>query len=695
MTANAPMRHLFLLAFVLPALAQQAPAPAAGQPKPEEAKPAAQAEQAAQAEPAAESPSPDVERNLTGSVDIGYRWVSGPGGNFNAYRSVVNLGEGPKLFGLDFTITDPKSRLFDRLDIRANHWGGDPYNTARIDARKQRVYDFTFDYRNLAFFNFLPSYANPGLGPLLPGQRPADLPVFLNQRSFDTTRRLIDTRLELRPGSRVIPYLAYTHNSGDGTGITDFVASSNEYPVRTQMRDKTDLFRGGVRIELNRFHVTLEQGGTTFKDDQRLFNSVQNPGNRPNPILGQQLFVTDLNQAYGIRGNSMFSRAIVTANPLDRLDIYGQFLFSQPTTDTNYSQINTGNFVLLNAVRFFTGQQSFATAEAKQPHTSGSFGAELRLTNRLRIMESVMTDRYHNASSILLTDQLLFATSPAELATAFAADRLVLNYNQQQFDVLFDVTSKITLRGGHRFVWGDAQVRASELAVSAGLTGNLEQGELRRHVGLAGVNVRPSRRLNVNLDYEGSSGQRTYFRTSLQDYHKVRARARYQLRDNLALGGVFWLTDNHNPAPVNYDFRSRDASLSLFWTPAGGKRISVLGEYSRSSIYSNLDYPLPTALNIREQSLYRDNAHTANALVDVGLPAVSGVAPKISLGGAFFVSSGSRPTRYYQPLGRFSIPLGSHVQWNSEWRWYGFSEPFYLLEGFRTHHFMTGLRLTL
>jgi len=688
------MKSLIFLLIAVPALAQQAAAPAAPAApqsgKPEEAKPAAKSEAAAP------SPSPAAEQNITGNVDIGYRWVSGPGGNFNAYRSVVNLGEGPKLFGLDFTILDPKRRLFDRLDIRGNNWGGDPYNTARLDARKERVYNFSFDYRNIAFFNFLPSYANPGDGPLLPGQSPASLPVFLNQRSFDTRRRLIDTELDLRPGTRVIPYLAYAHNSGRGTGITDFVSTSNEYPVGTRMRDKTDVFRGGVRIELNRFHVTLEQGGTTFKDDQELFNAQRNSGNRSTTLLGQQLFLTNLNQAYGIRGDSIYSKVLVTANPVDRVDLYGQFLYSQPRTDTSYAQIDSGNFVLLNTLRFFNGQQDLLAAEAKQPHTSGSFGAEVRLTRRLRVIESWVTDRYHNASSALLSEQLFFAASPADLTRAFSATGLVFNYNQQQVDALFDVTSKVTLRGGYRYVWGDAKVRASSLAASFGQPADFENGEMRRHVGLAGLNLRPVQKLNVNLDYEASSGDRTYFRTSLQDYHRARARARYQLRDDLSFGAVFTVLDNQNPAPtVNYAFRSRDASLSVNWNPRGGKRFGLLGEYSRATVASDIDYPLPSALNVRERSLYRENAHTASALMDIGLPAVSGVTPRISLGGSFFVSSGSGPMRYYQPLGRFSLPLGKHVEWNSEWRWYGLSEPFFLYEGFRTHHFMTGLRLSM
>ncbi len=112
-------------------------------------------------EKAAASPAPSIEQWFTGSVDLGYRWLTGVDGNFPEYRSVVNLGQGLILNGLDFSIVDPKKRLFDRIDANANGWGGDPYTTARVSARKQGIYDFTFDYRNIAYFDAVPSYANP------------------------------------------------------------------------------------------------------------------------------------------------------------------------------------------------------------------------------------------------------------------------------------------------------------------------------------------------------------------------------------------------------------------------------------------------------------------------------------------------------------------------------------------------------
>jgi hypothetical protein len=70
------------------------------------------------------------------------------------------------------------------------------------------------------------------------------------------------------------------------------------------------------------------------------------------------------------------------------------------------------------------------------------------------------------------------------------------------------------------------------------------------------------------------------------------------------------------------------------------------------------------------------------------------VNAKLTVGGSLFVSSLSRPTRFYEPLTRLSIPLKKNISWNTEWRWYGMGEPFYLYEGFRTHVFTTGLRIS-
>jgi hypothetical protein len=644
--------------------------------KPDEKAAQTPAQPEAKAEAKAESPTPSTEQWLSGNIDFGYRWLTNVRGNFAEYRSVVNLGEGPKLTGVDFTIQDPKKRLFDRLDLRAYGFGGDPYSTAHIDARKMGIYDLTFDYRNIAYFDAVPSFANPLS------------PVGFNEQSFDVHRRNMSFTLDLRPGKHIIPYLAFERNSGYGHGIDTWVQDANdEFAVPTLLRDSTNNFRGGVRFEYNRFHVTVEQGGTTFKDDDQSYWNGVNFGDRTTPVLGQtEEVLYGLAQAYGIRGTSVYSTVLATANLNDYMNFYGQFLFSEPRTDVHYTDLAEGNFAALSSLLFYSGQQNLGTGAANQPHTSANLGWQGRFGRRLRIIDSWMFDRSHDAASPLLAEQLLLnATTAAPTTFNALAYTQSVNYNQNQVDVMFDLTSKLTLRGGYRYVWGDATVLAGQLSQ----TGNLVSGKLSRNVGLAGLTFRPSEKLSVNLDYEGASSDRIYFRTSLNDYNKARARAKYQVNSALSFQANFQVLNNQNPASdIRYDFQSRDNSLAVYWTPASAKRITVMGEYDRSTLSSNIAY-LGLFLSPMTSSYY-DRAHTATSAIDVALPG----GGKLTAGGSLFIASGTRPSRYYQPLARLSLPLHKHVYWNTEWQYYGFGEQFYLFEGFRTHVFMTGLRVT-
>src|SRR5262249_26836170 len=224
----------------------------------------------------------------------------------------------------------------------------------------------------------------------------------------------------------------------------------NEYPLPDRIRDSANNYRGGIRLELRRFHVTVEQGGTAFKDDQQVFSTAtgRNPGNNNVPLFGQSLFLTGLQQAYGIRGTSVYSKGLLTASPVSWADIYGQVLFSQPKNDINYQQFDTGNLALLSQALLYTGQQYLLSAAASLPHTSGSVGVEVRPLRRLRIVESWLTDRMHNAGSSRANQLLTPASVPQPQSEAQSA-RLVSNYNQEQVDLSLDVTSKLTLRGGY------------------------------------------------------------------------------------------------------------------------------------------------------------------------------------------------------------------------------------------------------
>lgn len=632
----------------------------------------------AQGAAAAENPAPAAtEPWITGSVDLGYRFRTNLNGSSPTYQSIVDLSPGLRLLGVDFTIVDPKHRLFDWLSVRGSNWGGDPYNTAHVEAKKAGEYDFRFDYSNILYYSALPSYANP----FAPGG--------FNQQWFNQYRKNVGMNLTLRPGKSIVPYLVLDHNSGSGTGISNFAeAETDTFPVATTMVDHTSNYRGGMRIEMRRLHVTLEEGGTTFRDDDSAYNVSPNLGDNTTPLLGQTLQLNNLTQAYNIRAHGYYTKGLLTASPLSWLDVHAQFLYSEPKTTINYQDAATGNFVLLNSLLFYNSQTDVATGSANGPHVSGNVAVEARPFQHFRMTASTTLDRYHESAYSSLAEAFLTPTSSQNMTTLLSPIQTV-NFNRAEIMLFWDPWKMLTLRGGYRYEWGNATTLASEQSQ----IGLYESGRLVRQVALAGLNFHPAPKFSMNMDYEGASTGQAYFTTSLYNYTRIRARARYQVKPSLTLQANFAVMANHDPiVGSQYDSLSRDNSMSLNWIPKGGKYVAILAEYDRSTLSSSIDYLLPQSFT-PDVSQYDANAHIATSAVQLNIPKVRGVSAKVTLGGSMAIVNGTEASRYYEPLARLSVPAGKRVYWNTEWRWVGYSDQLYLYQGFQTHLFQTGVKL--
>lgn len=631
---------------------------------------------------AAPSPAPSTGSDwFSGWFEVGYRWDSGVGGSLETYRSFVNLGAGPKLLGTEFTITDPKHRLFDQINVRAYDWGDEPSETLHAGVKKKKWYELNADYRDFAYFDDLPSFADPL----------SSNGMFLDEQSFDTRRHLGSYSLDLLPGNWIVPYLAFERDADSGIGTDTFVSFPNEFPMPFTSADRTNLYRGGVRIEKRRFHVTLEQGGTTFSSSEEQFQSPSIPinyGNNPVPFFGQNIDLQSLAAAYGITGSSVYSKGLITVSAAPWLDFYGQYLFSEPQTKVNYVQDATGNLVVENQLLFYTSQGYLVSSAARLPHNSGSFGLEARPVKRVRIVENWLTDRLHEAGSAGSTDNLSSA-GMSSVTAALLASSLMSNYNQNEANVLYDPWAKLSLRVGYRYVWGRA---ADDVLPAADLVSS-DLAKMRSNVALVGFTYRPLQKLTVSGSGEFASSGGEYFRTSLYNYQKMTGKARYQATKTLNLSADFLLLNNHDPQPgVDYEFSSHQESLTLLWTPPK-QGWDFEGSYTRATIYSNIGYLEPETLG-PQTSLYRDNAHNASTLFHVKLGKPKGPAPQLTGGGSLFLSSGSRPTAYYQPLAKLSVPWGKRASLFAQWTYYGYGEAFYLYEGFRTHLVTVGLRFS-
>ena len=661
------MKHLIWVWLCLTASGQETPRPG---PPQEPSTPKA----------ASDSPVAVPEPWVTGTLDFGYRWRTDPAGNVDLYRSLVDLGEGPKFLNGNLSIMDPTHRWFDQIDTHAANWGDDPYTTLKVTIRKRRVYDFASSYRNLAYFNSIPSFANPLL----------DRGVFSSERTYDLRSRINSFELSLFPSTRIVPYLAYDRSSTYGNGVTPFVSDQNEYAVPFQTNVFNNNMRGGVRIELSRYHVTVEQGGTTFGDDQTLFQSpgANNPGNRDSLFFGNSLSLNGLSQTTAVRGHSVYTKVLGTAQPTDWLALYGQYLYTWPQNDTNYQQMNSGTFVLQSQALFFTSQHSLLTSAAQAPHQAGNAGAEFRLHPRLRFIASWLTDRIH-VSGDSAGQNRLSGSSGTQLISVGNTAELRNDYNHVEGEIFWDVTRRLTLQGGYRYEWG----RTSTFVLPpAGLASQDITG-FRRNVTKGGFSYRMGTGLSVSGDVEGAGTDAAYFRTSLYRYQRSRLQASYQATSQLTFSATFSAINNQNPSPnITLDYFGTQSSGTVLWNPAGAKRIGFQGTYTYASTRSSISFLVPQTLQ-RDQSRYDDRAHSIQGMLDFALPGL-GAQAKLSAGGSFFISSGSRPTSYFQPAGKLILPLRHAVAWISEWTYYGYAESLYSYESFRTHLVTTGVRIT-
>ncbi len=649
------------------------------------AQPEAKPETKADAPAAADASPATKEKMLEGTIDVGDRWVSTVGGDVNTYRSIVNLGSGPRVVNVDLKFDPPphENKVADSIILQAHSWG-DPYNSMRLDIKKDRFYRATSSYSNISYFNYLPSYADPTL--LTTG-------VFMNQRAYDTKTRNFDNELLLLPGYWFQPYVAYSRNTDAGMGISTLVdGANNQYPVVNNIHWGQNTFRGGVRLQLKQLHLTFEQGANVFKDDQGVYSNGFTLGDRTTPYLGQQLYLTNAWQAYYVRGDGNFTKGYATYSPASWIDLYGQIYHSEPRLSSTLNQLQQGNVPATSPnLAFYSTAFDQVYGSAAMPRTSGSMSMELRFLNRIRIRQSFDTDSFHDDSSSTLSSLFYLSSGLAASLNSVTPNYLEVTQHRSQTEALVDISKKLMVRGGYRYEWGSADVPSGLLST----TTPDEGGQLVRHVGLAGAQYRPTQRVVFSTDFEMSNGVKTFYRTGLQDYLKFRAQSRFTLPQNLFLSvGVNYL-DNRNPALGVYaKYTSAVESASLQWLPSNHK-ISLIADYTHSEIKSDINYITIFPFNDLNRSLYIDNATSASLMAEINLPGKGLIKPKLSFGGSMVATAGSRPSRYYQPQGKLLLPLTNHVHLYSEWQWYGLNQPFYMYEGFRAHTVMTGVRFLL
>ena len=617
-----------------------------------------------------------------GSVELGYRWDAGFRGSRDMYRSLVNLDQGVRLLNANLDLSSPHgtNKYFDRFSLRAANWG-DPYGTLRLFGEKYGAYRFTLDYRNIDYFNYIPSHANPLL----------ERGILIGQHSFDMTRRLMDFELIFLPNGKISPFIGYSRSAGMGPGLTNLREGENEFMVNTRLDDATDTFRGGLIFTLPRFNLTVEQGVLKFRDSSRIFQDQgTNTGNRTSPLLGQTQVLNQLDENISARGTTPVSRIQLTAFPIKNLTVTGRFIYSRPTFRFDYDRRTAGNFVSFDVLRFFTGDVTSSLGDTERPHTMGNLAFEYHPFSRLSIVDSLYMDKFHTSSSSSLGTALAGTTPISGSSdpggtfntTGNAANRLAVNMNQNQLEAIFSLTKNISVRGGHRYVWSDAEITDQ-------VAGDSVMSSLHRNVGLVGFKFKLPKKVEAFMDLESGRSSSVYNRINLLDYTKFRMRGKYQAASFLTFNASISLMDNKNPqADIQYNFRNLGYTFSAALAPANGERFFLSVDYSRADLNSDILYIIPMTFK-KDTAYYVDDSHFGGVTFSLALFRGS----RIDMGYGIISASGSHPLIYHQPRAALEIPITRRFSWINEWRYYDLNEKLYQYEKFRSNLITSSVRV--
>ncbi len=615
---------------------------------------------------------PDAEYRL--ELDFGYRWKINLKGSEDLYRTQVNLGEGPKLFAGSFFFApaDGDDKFFDRLELRMNSWGGEPYNTAQVRAEKRGIYDLNFSYQNLSYYSAIPYFANPLF----------ESGNLQTQHKHDNALRTSSLDVTLLPGKKISPYFAYQRSARRGLMRTTLAADWDDFVLDADLDLHSDDLRGGLIFRLPCFSLQLEQGFRWYRDQTPFVSPGSQQGNSDRPIFGRDVFLDDYEGANDIdTGAIPYTTATASYRPYERLFLRGRISYSMADVRSGFFENLSGNFFSFPELRaFYSEAENRINGRTTSPNLLVDLSAEVQVAEWLKVIERFRTHRMHVTSSTLAQLAFFDVEPLLQPQTIDRLDMMVplnsylaMDLDIQEFEGQFSVNPNLILRLGHRY-------ERKQLKLEDDFPWN-------RHVLVLGGSYHFSSRDRIAVDYELGRTNQPILRTDALDFNRLRVRGRYSPFESLEISGSLRLFDHDNDL-LSYTARNRAYSLEFNY--AFSSRISFGGQWTRSELNTEIPYVVPQDFSV-DTFRFKELGNYGNMFLSLGLLRDS----RLNIGYSVWGNSGNFPVNYHQPFAKLEVPLGERYVAYGQWNYYGYNEKFvFLPQDYRVHLAVLGFRVS-
>ena len=501
--------------------------------------------------------------DFTGTASFGYRFLD-LNGNQAKYNQLLNLQEGFRVFDthLSFQSVELNQGWFDRFSLSSQNLGGEPFPGIQVQLRKHGLYEFQARYRATQYFVNLPQTELSSNREWIDRRRFADIELRYTP-TRDLRFRFFYNRTE-RDGSQFATgqffYLPL------GPDVWAAFGRADQVPWVIPLREKANLFEGGVDYRIGKTDIHLEQSYRTYNNPA---NEREFP-NQPMQLLGpgspsQNLVVGKWNQFASF--NIPMTNIRVEQEVFDRLHLRSGYIHTHASGPTSLDgSVSQGSLFTMNYVG--------AGATDLTTHT-----AEVGFTLDLPKEVALLADYRHQSFSQQGTQFLRATRSDLPAPVPLGQDEsLRWDFGMNTLDTLLSFVPHPTfnIRGGLRFSKND---------IVRKINGRTAEGTRRTksYSPLVNFSWRPSQKFALRGQFDTSTVVNPYVRISAEDTVGSTIRVHYSPSDRWIIDNT-WTFRNWDTDSIGLLMHSRTNATNLSYQPYA--RLGFQAGFSYGSFFS-------------------------------------------------------------------------------------------------------------
>lgn len=632
---------------------------------------------------------------VTATTEFGWRWKD-VSGSEKKYRSDLNYKQGFRTFDSNilFEAESGKGKWFDSLFITNTGWGSDPSGFTRVNMERTGAYKFNANVRQIKYFNDLSNVA-------------------LGQHTSNTKHTFADFDGTILPQNEKIRFiLGASFGNMNGPGFNTSRAYSDEFPVTTNTKNRTDDYRVGIEGRVVGLNYGLTQGVRNFRDRTFWELTAPHPGNNP---TNNATFAT-FRREMPTDGKTYFTQGFLNKTFAERLEVTARGIYASTDSAMSLFETITGRD---NSNNFVDLDRFLINSYAKRIQKRGDLGATWMATNDFRISNSFTIDAFTiNGGEDL--DNALFRRNSGgtPLATAIVRSNAFRITDYLRYSNLaegdYQVNRYFGFHVGYRFTHRKVDIAVRDTTLTSPPSGTNprivnETEENSTHTLIAGVKIKVKKYGAIFSSIEKGTADNVFSRVENYKFTNYKVRGRFTF-NKVGLSLSAMTKDNTNPSTFltnpNIDFttrvKTRYFSSSMDWTPADAVMLS--GGYS----YRHLDSYTPIILplgGVQTQGTSEFFARDHFGHVDISVKA----GRRVGFYGSYRISKdngqgsrigalpqnlvGSYPMSFTSPEIKVSIKLNRNIDWNAGYQYYKYSDVQTPSLNYRSHLPFTSLRI--